>query len=47
VAEQLAISPEEINELTFGLMLNVLRGDGGGGATGKNPPPPKLRLVKS
>ncbi|MGA4815846.1 hypothetical protein ACPA9J_14790 [Pseudomonas aeruginosa] len=26
VAGELAISPEEINELTFGLMLNVLKG---------------------
>ena len=46
VAGELAISPEEINELTFGLMLNVLKGQSAtpsdsGGKSGAH-----LRLVK-
>lgn len=46
VARELAISPEEINELTFGLMLNVLKGQrtsrsDSGGTSGAH-----LRLVK-
>jgi hypothetical protein len=41
---QLAISPEEINGLTFGLMLNALKGGvaGKAGTKGKA----SLRLVK-
>ncbi|WNZ85149.1 XRE family transcriptional regulator [Pseudomonas sp. P108] len=46
VADQLAISPDEINELTFGLMLNVLRGKGEENSGGKTSSPAKLRLVK-
>ena len=45
VADQLAISPEEINELTFGLMLNAMRGGGTGERTGRVARP-NLRLVK-
>ncbi|MBN0473765.1 XRE family transcriptional regulator, partial [Pseudomonas aeruginosa] len=46
VAGELAISPEEINELTFGLMLNVLKAQSAnpsdsGGKSGAH-----LRLVK-
>lgn len=46
VAHQLSISPDEINELTFGLMLNVLKG---GQAESKEAKPSgaTLRLVKS
>lgn len=45
VAKQLLIDPEEINELTFGLMLNVLQGKG---TTGTQPSktPAKLHIVK-
>lgn len=43
VASQLAISPEEINELTFGLMLNALKGGGDKASRGSG----NLRLVKS
>lgn len=46
VADQLAISPDEINELTFGLMLNVLKGQRGERAVVSEHSPPKLRLVK-
>lgn len=44
VAAQLSIAPDEINELTFGLMLNALRG----GATSENKGKSKaqLKLVK-
>jgi len=42
VANQLAIDSEEINELTFGLMLNALKG-GGEKATRSTA---NLRLVK-
>lgn len=47
VAKHLTISVDEINELTFGLMLNVLKG---GGIESDNKPArltkPELRLVK-
>lgn len=43
IAEQLAISPAEINEQTFGLMLNVLKG---GSASAARSASPSLRLVK-
>ncbi len=46
VARQLAIYPEEINELTFGLMLNALKG-GKGSETASTPSRANLRLVKS
>jgi len=47
VARQLAIPPEEINELTFGLMLNVLKGGRHAIETTKNGMrKPSLRLVK-
>lgn len=42
VAEQLAIPQEEINQLTFGLMLNLLKGGGASSAGGRG----GLRLVK-
>jgi Zn-dependent peptidase ImmA (M78 family)/DNA-binding XRE family transcriptional regulator len=45
VARQLAIPSEEINELTFGLMLNALKGGRTGEATRK-PGKAALRLVK-
>jgi Zn-dependent peptidase ImmA (M78 family) len=45
VARQLAIDPEEINELTFGLMLNALKGGRGIGAAPKVSRA-SLRLVK-
>ena len=41
VASQLDIEADEINELTFGLMLNVLSG---GGSTAKPSSPKKARL---
>lgn len=44
VAEQLLIDPQEINELTFGLMLNLL--EGGGSATREKGGKPNLRIVK-
>tara|TARA_Y100000780_G_scaffold170651_1_gene155912 strand:+ start:1140 stop:2282 length:1143 start_codon:yes stop_codon:yes gene_type:complete len=46
VAGELAISPEEINELTFGLMLNVLKGQSANrsGSGGKSVA--HLRLIK-
>lgn len=43
VAQQLAIPQAEINELTFGLMLNVLKGGGGTSVKGSQS---SLRLVK-
>ncbi|WP_041167341.1 MULTISPECIES: ImmA/IrrE family metallo-endopeptidase [Pseudomonas] len=46
VAAQLAIPPEEINELTFGLMLNVLKGQGGDADISRPTSPAHLRLVK-
>lgn len=46
VAGQLAISPEEINELTFGLMLNVLKGNGAGTSDPNGQSTAQLRLVK-
>jgi Zn-dependent peptidase ImmA (M78 family)/transcriptional regulator with XRE-family HTH domain len=46
VAGQLAISPDEINELTFGLMLNVLKGHGPEAPDRKKPSTAKLHLVK-
>lgn len=45
VARQLSISPEEINELTFGLMLNALKG-GRGLDTAPKQSRAALRLVK-
>jgi Zn-dependent peptidase ImmA (M78 family)/transcriptional regulator with XRE-family HTH domain len=45
VAQQLAIYSEEINELTFGLMLNALKG-GAVRPVDSKPSTPKLRLVK-
>ena len=45
VARQLAISPDEINELTFGLMLNALKGGRGVDAAPKVSRA-SLRLVK-
>jgi Zn-dependent peptidase ImmA (M78 family)/DNA-binding XRE family transcriptional regulator len=44
VAEQLAISTQELNELTFGLMLNVL--NGGSLSSAPQKARPQLRLVK-
>lgn len=44
VARQLDIEPDEINELTFGLMLNVLSG-GSSGAKPSSPKKARLRLV--
>lgn len=41
VASQIDIEPDEINELTFGLMLNVLNG---GGSTTKPSSPKRARL---
>ena len=41
VASQLDIEPNEINELTFGLMLSVLSG---GSSTTKPPSPKRARL---
>ncbi len=46
VARQLSISVEEINELTFGLMLNVLKGNSQG-VPGLKSSRAQLRLVKS
>lgn len=46
VADQLAISPEEINELTFGLMLNVLKGQATGDSKYKAKSAAHLRLIK-
>ena len=46
VARELAIYPEEINELTFGLMLNALKG-GKGSDSKSTPSRASLRLVKS
>lgn len=46
VARQLAIPPDEINELTFGLMLNALKG-GRAGDSVSRPGRATLRLVKS
>jgi Zn-dependent peptidase ImmA (M78 family)/transcriptional regulator with XRE-family HTH domain len=45
VARQLSIAPEEINELTFGLMLNALKGGRGLDAVSKQSRA-SLRLVK-
>lgn len=45
VARQISIAPEEINELTFGLMLNALKGGRGLDAAPK-PSRAALRLVK-
>jgi hypothetical protein len=45
VAEHLAIFPEEINELTFGLMLNALKG-GASKSVGAKSSTATLRLVK-
>jgi hypothetical protein len=47
IADQLAIDPREINELTFGLMLNVLKGGAPGHAERSRSERPSLRLVKS
>lgn len=48
VAKQLAISVEEINELTFGLMLNVLKGSSQGiSSASKTAGRTQLHLVKS
>ena len=46
IADQLAIDPREINELTFGLMLNVLKGGGVGPAETARSGRAALRLVK-
>jgi Zn-dependent peptidase ImmA (M78 family)/transcriptional regulator with XRE-family HTH domain len=46
VAQELSLPPGEINELTFGLMLNVLRG-GRQSAPSTKAIKPKLQLVKS
>lgn len=46
VAGELAISPEEINELTFGLMLNVLKGQNPAPSESTGKSAAQLRLVK-
>ena len=46
VAKHLAIFPDDINELTFGLMLNALKGGRDAGADAR-PSRAALRLVKS
>jgi Zn-dependent peptidase ImmA (M78 family)/DNA-binding XRE family transcriptional regulator len=46
IAGQLAIDPREINELTFGLMLNVLKGGAAGHVETAQSGRPPLRLVK-
>lgn len=47
VAEQLAITSEEINELTFGLMLNVLKGGAVSRPSKGKTARPHLELVKN
>lgn len=46
VADQLAIPTTEINELTFGLMLNVLKGGLAEDSIKEKTPSPSIRLVK-
>lgn len=46
VADQLAIPTTEINELTFGLMLNVLKGGLAEDSIKEKKPSPSIRLVK-
>lgn len=46
VARELAISPEEINELTFGLMLNVLKGQSANRPDSGRKSGAHLRLIK-
>lgn len=46
VAAQLAIPPEENNELTFDLMLNVLKGQGGDADSSRPTSAAHSRLVK-
>lgn len=46
VAGELGISPDEINELTFGLMLNVLKGQSANRSDTSGKSSPHLRLVK-
>ncbi len=47
IAGELAIDPDEINELTFGLMLNVLKGRDISGLKSSKSGRPSLSLVKS
>jgi Zn-dependent peptidase ImmA (M78 family) len=46
VAKELSISAQEINDLTFGLMLNALRGGAGQNAARSARGRAKLQLVK-
>jgi len=46
VAGELSISPEEINELTFGLMLNVLKGQSANRSDSSGKSGAHLRLIK-